>query len=290
MIGELRTDAREAIKGWAGEGWRARWYLRYARSFPPHPAKIRLFRWLGAALFPRGMPVVGFGGVRLAVDPLDYIGHEICFSRAYEPLSIALARRLMQEGGTFLDVGANFGLYTCSVAQLPGVECVAVDASATAFAKLQDNLARNPAVAVRAVNVALATKQGLLALETPVPGNIGTTRVTGPSPVARGPAHYVGAMPLDALLDALSVRTIRLMKIDVEGYELEVFRGMDLASPRRPEHIIMEYSKNLDSHWHNLRGCLELLERHGYVAHAVNGEAFDPSLPLPEENLWWRRA
>jgi FkbM family methyltransferase len=196
----------------------------------------------------------------------------------------------MAGGGTFLDVGSNFGLYTCPVAQVPGVECVAVDASAIAFAKLQDNLARNPAIAVRAVNVALATRHGLVALETPVPGNLGTTRVSGPSTGERCQTSYVGAMPLDTLLDALSLRSIKLMKIDVEGYELEVFRGMDLTSPRRPEHIIMEYSKGLDSDWHDLRGCLELLERHGYVARAVTGEAFDPSRPLPEENLWWSLA
>lgn len=281
---------RAAGQGWQGDGWRARWYLWYARRFPAHPAKIRLFRWLGAALFPTGLPVVGFDGVRVAIDPLDYIGHEICFSRAYEPLSLALARRLMEGGGTFLDVGANFGMYTFPVARLPGVDCVAVDASAIAFAKFQDNLARNPAAAVRAANVALATGHGLVALETPVPGNLGTTRVGSPSAGAPRQAVLVASMPLEALLDALEVQRIQLMKIDVEGFELEVFRGMDLASPRRPEHIIMEYSRNLDSRWHDLRGCLELLEAHGYVARTVRGELFDASRELPEENLWWSRA
>lgn len=285
----MHSGANPVDNGWEGDGWLARWYLWYARKVPPHPSKIRLFRWLGALLFPRGMPVTGYGGVRLAIDPLDYIGHEICFSRAYEPLSIALARRLMAGGGTFLDVGANFGLYTCPVAQLPGVECVAVDASAIAFAKLQDNLARNPASAVQAVNVALAATHGLVALETPVPGNLGTTRVSSAPRGARQRAH-VGAMPLEALLDALAVTHVRLMKIDVEGFEAQVFRGMELDSPRSPEHIIMEYSRNLDSRWHDLKGCMALLERHGYVARSVTGEAFDPGRAPPEENVWWSRA
>lgn len=289
MIASRQTDAGDAIQGWSGEGWLARLYLHYARTFPPHPFKIRIFRWMGAALFPRGLPLRGFGSVRLAVDPLDYIGHEICFSRAYEPLSIALARRLMGAGGTFLDVGANFGLYTCPVAELPGVDCIAVDASAIAFAKLQANLTRNPAAAVRAVNVALASEHALVGLETPVPGNLGTTRVTGPTASHRQQQSYVAAMPLDELLGALSVSRITLMKIDVEGYELEVFRGMDLASSSRPDHIIMEYSKSLDSDWHDLGGCQELLTRHGYLPYTVTGQEFDPSQPLPEENLWWRR-
>jgi FkbM family methyltransferase len=288
----IAKDAGPARDGWRGDGWLSRAYLGYARHVPPHPSKIRMFRWLAGALFSHGLPLRGYGNVRMIVDPRDYIGHEICFSRAYEPLSIALARRLMEHGGTFLDVGANFGLYTCAIAELPGVECIAVDASAIAFSKLQENLALNPGHAVRAVNVALASRRDLVSLETPVVGNLGTTRVADRANVQPDRGAYVAAMPLGEVLERLSAEPIRLIKIDVEGYEIEVFRGMDFAGRHSPEHIIMEYSERLNSDSHDLAGCYHLLESQGYVPYTVTGQPFTRNMPapLPEENLWWRRA
>jgi FkbM family methyltransferase len=175
---------------------------------------------------------------------------------------------------------------------LRGYGNVRMIASAIAFAKLQENLALNPGHAVRAVNVALASRHDLVSLETPVVGNLGTTRVADRANVQPDRGAYVAALPLGEVLERLSAKPIGLMKIDVEGYEIEVFRGMDFAGPHRPEHIIMEYSERLNSDSHDLAGCYHLLESHGYVPYTVTGQPFTRSIstPIPEENLWWRRA
>lgn len=272
---------------WSGEGVRARLLIAYARHVPAHPSKIRIFRWLARLAFPHGLRVITRAGVRMRVDPRDYIGHEICFSRAYEPQSLALAQRLLAAGGTFLDVGANFGLYTCPIATLPGVFAIAVDASARAFTKLQDNLALNPGARVVAVNAALGASRSLLRLETPVADNLGTTRVAA-GDAAGAPCSMVAAITLDELLGELRVERLTLMKIDVEGYESIVLQGLDLAASYRPDHILMEYSDRIVAESANLQACFELLTRAGYQPYSVTGEPFAGVLPLPEENLWWR--
>lgn len=273
---------------WDGHGLRDRLLVGYARVVPPHPSKIRLFRWLAGHCFPTGLRVTNPQGVHLVVDPLDYIGHEICFSGAYEPASVALARRLLEGGGTFLDVGANFGLYTCPMAAVPGVRCVAVDASALAFVKLQRNLGLNATGPVESVNVALGTERSLVRLETPVAGNLGTTRVAAGETEPGTRSDWVAAMPLDELLRSLSVERIRLMKIDVEGYEFAVFGGMDFSAGYRPDNIIMEYSDRILPEAAHLQDCFALLSGHGYRPFSVTGAPFTGTLPLPEENLWWR--
>ena len=274
---------------WEGEGPVARALLAYVRKTPKHPSKVRIFRALAHALSPKGLAIRNEFGVRLLLDPLDYIGHAICVTGSFEPLSLRLARRLMKEGGTFLDVGSNTGLFTCSLALIPGVQCIAVDAAAPAFARLQENLLRNPDVRVSAVNVALGAKRSLVQLEKPGIGNSGTTRVAGELSTLETGSHVVAAIPLDELLTRAKADSIRLMKIDVEGYELEVFQGMNATANYWPQNIIMEWVPDFGLRRGNLELCFKILSDHGYEPLTVAGARFSAGQPLPEENVWWRR-
>src|SRR5206468_4338873 len=101
-------------------------------------------------------------------------------------------------------------------------------------------------------------------------------------------SHIVSVISLNELLRGISVRRIKLMKIDVEGYESEVFKGLDLTSDLRPEHILMEHSQRLDQDISKQAACFDLLRDHGYQAFTVTGQHFDPTRKLPEENIWWR--
>jgi hypothetical protein len=95
-------------------------------------------------------------------------------------------------------------------------------------------------------------------------------------------------VPLRELLEELDVRSVRLMKIDVEGYEIEVLRGFDFMASYAPENIILEYSDRV-GHKNDLNACYRLLSNSGYKAFTVTGEPWLPSSSLPEENLWWQR-
>ena len=79
------------------------------------------------------------------------------------------------------------------------------------------------------------------------------------------------------------------MKIDVEGFEPEVFQGMDFTAGYRPENIIMEWVPDSRLSRDNLAFCFELLSRNGYEPLSVTGSQFADAQLLPEENVWWRR-
>lgn len=84
------------------------------------------------------------------------------------------------------------------------------------------------------------------------------------------------------------------MKIDVEGYEINVFRGIDFNAAYAPQNIIMEYFLKRaplapGSTKENLAACCDLLGRNGYKSFTVTGEPFDPASIPPEHNVWWRR-
>src|SRR5260370_17637188 len=76
---------------------------------------------------------------------------------------------------------------------------------------------------------------------------------------------------------------IRLMKIDVEGHELEVFKGLDWSGPFRPKNIITEFNPSLlhDANV-SLEEFLKFSDENNYEVLTITGEPFSNLLPLPE--------
>lgn len=287
QVTQLSSEA--GVISFAGGTLIARLLLRYARRFPTHRGKTRAFEALARMFFGNDLPVVSGNGAQLSIDPFDYIGHAICFDGSFEPRSLALASQIMQGGGVFLDVGANFGLYSCYVGTIPGVECVAVDANPVAFVRLQENVRRNGRSQITTVNTAIGSHRGLVALMAADSGNLGTGRVADGSGSSASGCCRVGCLPLGELLAELGVGPIKLMKIDVEGYELQVFRGLDFQSKHAPAHIIAEHKPQLVADSQDVEGTFELLSSSGYKPFTIGGEVYQPGVELPEDNLWWRR-
>ena len=64
----------------------------------------------------------------------------------------------------------------------------------------------------------------------------------GRSTLLAGTGRPVKVRPLVDVLDEHGIRAVSFMKIDVEGYEVEVLRGFDLAR-FAPHHIVAEESR-----------------------------------------------
>ena len=64
-------------------------------------------------------------------------------------------------GGTYLDIGANIGLTTIPIAQLPGVQCIAFEPAPENFRNLQANVRANcDPGKVRTLQLALFEREG----------------------------------------------------------------------------------------------------------------------------------
>jgi FkbM family methyltransferase len=273
---------------WVGVDLRSRAYLAYVRKFPNHPAKIRLARILSKALLRGDILVKHRLGSRIHVDPNDYIGYTICNSGAYERRSIDLAIQIMRNGGLFVDVGSNFGVFSFSVGALPGVTCLAVDAASKAICQLIANAELNPHVKITIVNVALNDQQGLVALELPFADNEGTMRISKATARNLHVRNWVGAMQLSGVLGSLDMGPIKLMKVDVEGVEMEVMSGLDFTGRFRQENIIVEHTHFLPEAASRLAKLWEFLRARGYEAKTVEGKPVSLDQPAPDLNLWWK--
>jgi hypothetical protein len=91
---------------------------------------------------------------------------------------------------------------------------------------------------------------------------------------------------LDTLLSRHKIDRIRLLKIDVEGYELAVLKGV-AASLQRVENVIFEALPDLPVEQTN--EIKTLLTSQNFSFFTIAGSPWEVGRSLPESNVWARR-
>jgi FkbM family methyltransferase len=181
-------------------------------------------------------------GVRLALDPTHWLQAETFLTGDWQPEMTAILAEALPAGGVFFDVGANVGLASLSVAMKAEPASVVVHAfepDPVNVAALRRNLELNPDLDVRVHAVAVGARIGRASL------------VLQDEPshhyISRDPAQAIAAtvtVPVIALDDYAAengLDRIDVMKVDVEGYELEVLRGArGLLAERQIRLIVCE--------------------------------------------------
>ena len=161
-------------------------------------------------------------------------------------------KRTLKPGDLFVDVGANIGAYSIWAYEL-GAEVIALEPAPDTFRVLQDNIALNgyDATLVRA---AAGSSEGV-------------TRFTvGKDAVNRVSADGETEVPVVTIDSLLRGRCAAGLKIDVEGFELDVLLGCSQAlSERRIALIQLEWnSTSLINFGTDRQPLAELLAANGY--------------------------
>lgn len=202
----------------------------------PVPGIARLRRALHVPS--AGERVAGFpGGVRLRLDLRESIQRD-WYMGLYDRRELRLVRDLLSGGGDFVDVGAHVGMYTVAAAVALGERgrVLALEPNPAARRQLEENLRLNGCANVVVVPRAAARAPGRALLhvpETPDPSfsSLQAGRFAEGEPVA------VETATLDDEVEAAGLAPV-LVKIDVEGAELDVLAGMGRTLERRPRLLI----------------------------------------------------
>jgi FkbM family methyltransferase len=173
----------------------------------------------------------------------DLIQRYIYLFGVWEPHLTAWIQERLRPGDTFVDVGANVGYYTLLAASCVGQQghIVAIEASPSIFDLLSNNVQRNEIGArVRSVNVAASDQAGTVSVYHGPKDNIGLT-TTVPHEDFKIEATIL-ALPLRDILTDEEMTSARLIKIDVEGLEGPVVRGLlpGLPSCREDLELVLE--------------------------------------------------
>jgi FkbM family methyltransferase len=224
----------------SNSGRRVRAVLRAAR----YQARVRLLgRRTLARLGERSL---------LWVDPHRTAAAMVLYANPPDLPEMLVWRRALRNGGLFVDVGANVGTYTIQAAEL-GAEVIALEPAADTFRLLEENIALNgyPVTAVRAA----------------AGNHCGSARFTSGLDAGNSLAPDGSVVTELVTVDSLiGDRRVTGMKVDVEGFELDVLRGAARAlADRRIGLIQIEWNQmSTFAVGTDRRPVAELLARYGY--------------------------
>lgn len=185
-------------------------------------------------LTPLGLrPSRTIAGRRFFFDPTTDIGLELLLTGRFEQNAIAQCANFIRVDGIVVDVGANIGLHTVHFADFARHGKVfSLEPARSTFACLLENVKDLPNVIP--LNVALSDATGLQAFYVASDNAYSGLKDTKRKAILR--QESVACFTGDEILGALTRNErIDLIKIDVEGLEMQVLRGMEqLIAAHRP--------------------------------------------------------
>jgi len=141
----------------------------------------------------------------------------------------------LRDGDCVYDIGAATGLYTVFLAKAVGEtgQVLAFEPEDHTYERLREHLDLNQLTNVRAFKVAMGDAEGKVSLSL---GEVaGSARIIGSAATSKGgPVEWIRVIEGDKFAEAGKLPMPRAVKIDVEGYEFAVIRGLSrtLAQPQ----------------------------------------------------------
>jgi FkbM family methyltransferase len=209
-------------------------------------------------------------GFRLYTVGGDLTSDWIKLHGLHEAATERFVRDHLKGGSTFVDVGSNIGYYSILAAVKLGAKVVAFEPQSSIADLLQQSADYNGvSSSVRVMRAALYDRTDVMRM-TMLPGNTGGSRLVCldaagalPSPV---PVIVFDDWHADNPMPSVSV-----CKIDTEGSELQVLRGMLRLIDRDAPAIVMEVvDECLAKYGSSGAAILDLLGGHGYIDVSAN--------------------
>lgn len=201
------------------------------------------------------------------------------YKRRFEDPFYNLARvsPALFRGGHIIDVGANIGYTTgvFSTAIEPGFRVWAFEPSLENFSQMERSMRHRRLLDIVTVrHAAVADRAGTIDLALN-PDHPGDHRVIAPAadggPRREGAVERVPVTTIDLEVGAGGIAPVAFIKIDVQGYELHVCRGMSdtlAANPRAA--VVVEYAPDLLRQYGvEPAALLQFFFQRGYSAHRV---------------------
>ncbi len=245
--------------------WRLRSLIRrtpFIRSIQ----RVVISRFLSGKPFVHRVSAGPAAGARFRVTLPD---DKLLWTGTWESQLAVEIRNAVKKGDVCFDVGAYRGFFSAVMALGGAGRVYAFEPNPDNLVQFRDFQALNPNFPIELLNVAVGAADGeeeFVALPEKTMGRLATSSFhSDGSPIG---SVQVQVVRLDELVSSGAVLPPSVIKIDVEGSELDVLRGAkDLLSSGRPKLFLEAHSSAL------ARACADFLSELGYS-----------TLTLPDES------
>jgi FkbM family methyltransferase len=204
--------------------------------------------------------LVDRNGLKLRVDISDYLGHWYYFGfrdDSFESLFV-----LTEKKSVVLDIGTNLGFTLLNFAQRANEGLVfGFEPDPVNYANCKFNVEQNSFPNIRLMNFGLGNEEIMLPMEVRVAINRGGNRIN----ISADNTVDVQIRRLDNVVRELGLTKIDIIKIDVEGFELNVLRGAAKTLAEMKPILFIELDDgNLRDQGDSARELIQFLETLGY--------------------------
>lgn len=162
----------------------------------------------------------------------------------YKRRELRWLRSILSPDASFVDIGANMGFFSLYAARCHTRKILAVEANPVLMARFRETLALNEPLPIWCVSCAVGATSGNGHVK-PRHHGLGSgqfSAVTSEKTQAGQQAATIPIRPLKDIVQDAGLKTITLMKLDIEGMEHSVldtyFR--DVSPMLYPQHLILE--------------------------------------------------
>src|SRR3990167_2074877 len=224
---------------------------------------------------PVELDITWYNSIKLSISLDSEISRCVYVECFYEPNQFYFLSKFLKKGMTFVDVGANVGLYSLFASRLVGKtgQVVAIEPSRREFNRLKQNLKMNKTKNIKALKLALTDSNAIKKLNVAVfpydgHNSFGTF---GYETTKIDHTEEVVTKTLDKLIQETKMKQIDAIKIDVEGAELTALKsGLRTLKLLKPL-LLMELSdRTLTKQGSSSNQIWKLLTRLSYIIYEFN--------------------
>ncbi|CDO59065.1 methyltransferase, FkbM family domain protein [Candidatus Phaeomarinobacter ectocarpi] len=224
----------------------------------------------------------------MLLDPREWTQLELIQFGVTEPATTALFERLLGSGDIAIDVGSHVGTLSLLAAHSVGAQghVYAIDPQPHNCHLVLTNSAASGFGNITTICAAVGQEDGFITLQHQSDQDRARLSLANIGPNDQPYPFVVPLVSVDDLAIRYEMPRIRLLKIDVEGYELAVLEGCK-ASLSRVDNVIVEVLPESGAAF--AAQLARILSAAGFKFSSVTGEAWSPGQALTENNLWASR-
>ena len=257
------------------------YFLEFLKSYGLSKTLKRLFYYRYRSLKRKSLDystqLVKVNGYKMKVLPGDKgISEELLMFKTHEPITTKLISNELKEEMVCLDLGANIGYYALLESNIIGNsgKVIAIEPSPDNFEKLIQNLNLNCIKNVIPFNIACGDKNGEIPFLVSKKSNLCT--IIDKNYVKKSSDNIIDVpiKKIDDFLNENKIEKVDFVRMDVEGYEGHIIKGMQKTLDKNKPILHIEVHRQFMSD-NQTRELLDEFQKRGYECKYYHPRALD---------------
>jgi FkbM family methyltransferase len=207
--------------------------------------------------------------IKIRCYPDGYSAATVMYCGLYDYNEMNFLLRYLRPSDSFLDIGANVGIYTLLAASR--IKCGSIysfEVLPKNYNRLEENIQLNQLQQVKTYQIAISDFTGKISLNLAEGDSMPfITAATSDKTI------QVNTDTLDNLLQNQPLANLTLAKMDIEGAELLALQGAkSLLEQQRPKVWILEINEAVNNFGHQKEDVIDLLQSYGYGLYTYDAD------------------